>query len=150
MKKCKRCGQEIVKNNPKSNNVVFCSASCRVSFYQEHPSPSHTKEARDLRNHEKYNKFVEGKYKCPVCGGWYFALLRHTWQRHGITEKEFKDNYGIRHKQSFIQDDEKEIKRESIKQHEIIPLLLKNGAKTRIKKGQKILGKRNRKTSYEA
>lgn len=148
MKLCRQCGNEIIKSNPKANNVVYCSVECRLLWQKENPTASHTKEAMDRYNHNRCNKYAPGKYKCPFCEGWYKALMRHVRQRHDMSAKEFKEHFAIRKKQSFIQDDEKDIKRESIKEHDIIPLLLENGRKTRIKKGQKIFGKRSRKTHY--
>jgi len=149
MKICKNCSGEIVVTNIKTNNIVFCKKECRLDFYRKNPSPSHTKEAMDKRNHEKYNKKGEGKFPCPYCTGWYFALLRHVAQRHEMTEREFKEAFKLKKSCSFIQETEREIKRNSIEEHKIIALLLKNGMATRIKKGEKLApSKRNTKVDY--
>lgn len=144
MKRCKNCGKKIINENPKAHNLVYCDKNCANEWRRKNPSPSHTKEAVDKRNHEKYNKKADGKFQCPYCGGWYWALLRHVWQIHDVNEKEFKLEFGLKASSSFIQERERQIKRESIKEHQIIPLLLKNGMKTRIKKGQQLAPKKRR------
>lgn len=144
MKRCKNCDREIIKSNQNARNIAYCCKECRIDFSRNNPSPSRTKEARDKYNHERCNKKADGKFKCPYCDGWYFALLRHVSQIHKINEKEFKIEFGLKSKSSFIQEDEREIKRESIKKLGITNILIKNGIKTRFKKGQRFSSNKRR------
>lgn len=141
MKNCKKCHKNFTPK-PQAHNVKFCSVACREKHYDE-TMVCRQKEYVDARNHEKWNKFAPGKFQCPFCSGWYRALLHHVWQRHDMSESEYKKRFGYNHSTTFITQELKEIKREKVFENGTVKNLTK-GAKTRYVKGDKRAGRYER------
>lgn len=110
---CKNCFEEFVNENPNAHNVKFCSVNCRKLFEKYH-APYRQKDYIDRKNHERLNKYAPGKFQCPMCQGWYKALLHHVWQQHDMRAPEYKKHYGYNNNHTFISPGLKEIKREHV------------------------------------
>jgi len=138
MKSCKQCNKEIVRTSPQANNVAYCSKTCRSVFYKLHPSPSHTKAARDESNHARWNKYAPGKLQCPECSGWFRALGHHVAQRHKITARAFKEAQGLDVSKSLVIEDVRQVFRDRALEnnmHKRLPII---GKGTRFTKGHGI------------
>lgn len=112
-----------------------------------------------MKTKEKYNNWqreyndkkramcLEGLIKCEICGKYYKFLAPHLRQTHGVGTEEYKEEYGINRSRGLITKEIKEKKRFYVK--EVYPdviqnNLIKKGDKTRFKKGDKTLGKYER------
>lgn len=47
----------------------------------------------------------ENKVKCLLCNRWYRSLCRHVNQRHGVSAKEYKKEFGLPVKKGVIPED---------------------------------------------
>lgn len=140
MKKCKLCNKEIPRK-PHANNVKYCEG-CR----EERKKYKYRKEYYNQWQRNKYGKYVKGKKQCLLCGKWYYKPMMHSYQTHGITEREYKDHFGLDRK-SIIADTTKEKHQEANRQHRHMVVdtnLLEKGKKTRFRKGDPTIGRYKR------
>lgn len=128
--KCKECGKEI-----KGRVLKGMCEKC----YQRLARDSKTKTYELPKKGEvKYSP--EGLVVCHVCGKAYKKLMNHTWQIHGLTEKEYKLEFGLNANQGLICEETKQKMQTAVKKHYdkvVLNNLIKKGEKTRFFKGSK-------------
>lgn len=142
-KNCVQCNKQIHFNG-KNNNVKYCSKECSNLFnYQKR------KTIWTERNRAKYNKQSPDKMQCPYCNGWYLKLAAHTVQRHGVDNRELKEELGLDRKKGLIPIWHKEELQDHVnKNYDLVVAknLLEKGLKTRFSRGHKITYKRSKQT----
>lgn len=75
--------------NPQTRNIKYC-LDCRPIVRREQEYRAHAKCI-----HLKKMKPDPDKLKCPFCGEYHIQLLSHITQKHEITAKEFKLEFGF-------------------------------------------------------
>jgi len=135
MNKCEICGNPVTGYRMRK----FCSAKCR-------------RRAQTIRYREKkkiwQRKRAEARAKdpspdkvqCKICGLWYIQVCSHAYLIHGVTEEEYKKEFGLDKGRGVIPNWYKEKKRETNKGVKN----LESGAPYRFKPGQEGLGKYER------
>lgn len=129
---CKYCEKEIIKTNPKQNNMKFCNSICSNKWYWKYGG---RKEWNEKRKAEKAK--IPKAFQCQICGGWYNKLCSHTWNAHKILAYDYKKMFGLETTKGLVTDEYREHKRKLVYEHpEVIENnLVKAGEKTRMKKG---------------
>jgi hypothetical protein len=80
----------------------------------------------------------DGKPICHICGKAYKKPLTHAWQIHGLTEKEYKKEFGLDVTVGILSEESRELARKRVYENYDVAIaenLLKKGKKTRFKKG---------------
>lgn len=92
----------------------------------------------DLPNKGEIKVVEDGKIVCHICGYAFNKPLSHVHQVHGITEREYKLEFGLDLVKGVMseQSENKARKRVLDNQH-IIDRLIEKGKQTRFKKGHK-------------
>lgn len=75
---------------------------------------------------------------CHVCGRAYKKLLMHVYQKHDMSEKEYKEKFGLDRTKGIVADSTKRKLQKSVKEHYNLVVkrnLLKGGKKTRFHVG---------------
>lgn len=77
------------------------------------------------------------KLKCKICGKSYDHLGSHIFHFHGITAREYKEEFELPYKMALISDKVYQKKKEAFEERreEYLENLLKSGKKHRFKKG---------------
>lgn len=110
-KKCLNCNREFEKSTPRANNVKFCSVLCRDQMYA---ATGKRADAQRRHNDKKHSKPFGDARQCIVCGLWYNAVCHHAWQKHELSEAEYKRMAGLDHKKGLIPEGLKFIKAEQV------------------------------------
>ena len=137
MKICQLCNKEIPPK-PNANNVKYCD-HCRKEAYKY-------LEYRKQWHRNRTGRKEKGKIQCQLCGKWYRKPMSHAWQIHGISEKEYKEHFGLERK-GIIPEPDKEVLQEHVKNNFNLVVkinLLNKGKKTRFIKGDKRAGRYQR------
>ena len=143
-KTCKNCALPLqARASVRAQNVVYCDVECRKAYYKANPSPSHTKEATDARNHTMWNTYKPGKTQCEDCNGWYYGIAYHTTQRHGITASDYKAIHGLNRGAGLIPEATKNRKAQATRDNGTINNL-KKGAHARYTPGDPRAGQYER------
>ena len=82
----------------------------------------------------------EGKIVCHICGKAFTRLLTHVRQYHGISEKDYKKEYGLILYKGIISESSREKSRKAVFNNYdkvVLDNLVKNGKNTRFKDGYK-------------
>lgn len=126
--KCSKCGDDI-----KSRVLKGMCEKC----YQRVARDSKTKTYELPKKGEvKYSP--DGLVICHICGKAYKKLMNHTWQIHGLTEKEYKLEFGLNATQGLICEETKQKMQIAVKKHYdkvVLNNLIEKGEKTRFFKG---------------
>ncbi len=140
MRKCKRdgCVNIIEPNGSRTNNKKFCSPECCDLNYKT-VNAARIKANYDRNNAKKYNQYAEGKEKCVLCDGWYFAICHHAVQKHGLSEHEYKRMIGADVSKGRLPEQTKRIKRAHVFENGTVENL-KKGAHKRYVKGDQRAG----------
>lgn len=80
----------------------------------------------------------DGKPICHICGKAYNKPLAHAWQIHGITEKEYKKEFGLDVTVGILSEESRALARKRVYENYDVAIaenLLKKGKNTRFKKG---------------
>ena len=122
-KTCKICGKPIIEKRFRT----YCSKECRnKSNNRKHKDGGYSK----AWYRKKSAKFEPGKIQCKICGGWYNQLGSHVVQRHKITAREYRIEFGYDRKAG------KSILSKNL--HELYgKQALENGTCKNLKKGKK-------------
>lgn len=125
---CSKCGEYI-----KGRVITGMCEKC----YQRVARDRKTKTYELPKKGEvKYSP--DGLVICHVCGKAYKKLMNHTWQIHGLTEKEYKLEFGLNATQGLICEETKQKMQIAVKKHYdkvVLNNLIKKGEKTRFFKG---------------
>lgn len=128
---CKVCDKQIVAKRSRT----YCSVKCRRKFYNEKYAVRQQEWAR-----KKRGEFSEGKLQCHICGKWYVQVLSHAHLTHGISNREYKEKFGLDRIKGYVPSWYHEEKSKITKENGSGEHLPEVGRKTRFKKGQKGLG----------
>lgn len=128
--KCIKCQKEIPpKRN--ANNVKYC-VECRGKVKY--------RVSKEAQREYWYNRrLLDGKEKiqCKICGKWYRQVGTHITQVHGMTAREYREEFGFDVKRGQLPKDLREVKAEHAKENGTINNL-KKGEKFWFKKGDKV------------
>lgn len=136
-KKCANCKKEIPPK-PHAYNVKYCK-DCRQEAYK-YP------EYRTQWQRNKTGEFKKGKIQCRLCEKWYYKPMCHAYQTHNITEKEYKEHFGLERK-GILADSTKEKLQEAVRDNYDVVIkknLIERGEETRYKTGDPNIGKYQR------
>lgn len=87
------------------------------------------------------------KIKCLICGKEFVRPCSHVWQVHGMTAREYKEEFGLDLKKGIATEEYKEVMREHVREHYpkvVEKNLLRGGEKARFKKGDTTIGRYER------
>ncbi len=127
------CTNVILRESPRANNKKFCSPECRDLHYKT-VNAARIKAHYDRNNAKKFNQYEEGKEKCVLCEGWYWAVCHHAVQKHGVSEHEYKRMIGADVSKGRLPERTKRIKRAHVFENGTVENL-KKGAHKRYVKG---------------
>lgn len=87
---CIQCKKEYIIQNNKTRNTKYCSVKCRNKVYYE-------KYQKDWQINKRNNeaKNPKGKVQCFICNGWYIQVGTHIVQIHGITAREYREDFEL-------------------------------------------------------
>lgn len=145
IKTCLYCQKEFTLK-PKAKNVKFCSVSCRGRF--DYYKNNRKQWQRDYLQRKLLNKYSKDELiQCKICGGWFRQVGSHIVERHGITAREYRKEFGFDVKRGQLPDDYRQLKAEQVFEGGGVKNL-KKGKKFRFKKGQEGVGvyKRSKQT----
>lgn len=132
--KCKECNTPITNKRFRT----FCSHTCRNKFNNRKYAGEHTERQRQ-RNIKLASVPSDRKVQCLICKGWYVQVCSHVLQAHGVTAREYKENFDLEVKRGIVPKWYREMKGEQTIENETYKNL-EAGAKYRFKKGQKGVG----------
>ena len=135
VKLCQICGKPLTN----WRMTKFCCIKCRRRS-QTIKSREYRKLWQRARSDAKASIPSEDKKQCHVCGKWYVQVCSHAYLRHGITEEEYKKEFGLDKKRGVIPGWYRELKREKNKGIDN----LKAGAPYRFVLGDKQAGRYER------
>jgi len=128
---CKICGEKL-----SGRNRTYCSKKCRgrANYLKAKENGYHKNWFR-----KKSGKFEEGKIQCKICGYWYRQLGSHVVQRHEMTAREYRIEFGYDKKtgKSILSKDLHELYGRQALENKTYKNL-ESGRKYRFKKGDKI------------
>ena len=136
---CKVCGADIVDNRYRT----FCSAVCRNKFNNQ------KYKARQAEwQLAKYDRIVsipdlEHKCQCLICGRWYVQVGSHSFLRHGLTGREYREKFDLEVKKGIVPEWYRKLKGDQALDNETFKNLEK-GTKYRFVKGDKKAGRYKR------
>lgn len=128
--KCVLCNKEIpYKRN--ANNVKYC-LECR----------GNVKYKRDLNYQREYlykKTLLDGREKiqCKICGKWFRQVGSHVIQSHGMTAREYREEFGFDVKRGQLPEDYRKLKADYVFENGTVKNLEK-GKKFWFKKGDRV------------
>lgn len=131
---CQICGSNKKVCLYRKQNKYLCNA-CRC----EHDTYNGDIPIYKLPKYGTIEYNPEGKPICHICGKAYKKLLTHVWQKHDLTEKQYKKEFGLDIIKGITAEETKNKLRTAVKQHYNLVVeqnLIKAGRKTRFKEGQ--------------
>lgn len=139
--KCGYCGKTIIIKSP-NNNQKFCCKSC------QRKNDYYTKNLNDKRKDYKQTGLIRkyGKQnlvQCKVCGKWFRQVGSHITLTHGLTAREYREEFGFDVKRGQLPKDYRELKAELAFERGGVKNL-KIGKKFWFKKGSKTAGRYKR------
>lgn len=125
---CKNCQKEFHKN---SASQTFCSISCRKENYS-------TKRTEiQLRYYDREASVPSlDKKMCIICEKYYKKVGCHIRMRHGMTCREYREEYNLPVKRGILTDTDRKKLASNCKKNGTIENL-KKGAAFRYQKGDK-------------
>lgn len=105
----------------------------------------------DLPGYGEVKYAPDGTVICHICGKSYKSLLVHVFQRHGLTEREYKHEFGLINKRGLIAESTKEKLQKAVElNYEVVVAknLIEQGVSTRYKHYEN-LGKSRRVSEQE-
>ena len=133
------------RKGKEGNNQQYCNSKCRN---KRQYIKSGGAEAQRAYFDKKRELDTREKIQCLICGKWYRQVGTHIVLTHGITAREYREEYGFDVKRGQLPADYKELKREQALINQMDKQLIKAGTKSRFKKGQSGIGlyKRSKQT----
>jgi Asp-tRNA(Asn)/Glu-tRNA(Gln) amidotransferase B subunit len=133
-KTCKTCGGPITINRYRT----FCSKTCRIKNINQRNFFRQKIWQRERKDRDA--SFANpNKIQCQVCGRWYSQVGSHVWQRHKMTARDYRKQYGFDVKRGQLPDWLRKIKSEQVFENNTIKNL-KIGKKYWFKRGQPGVG----------
>jgi len=132
-KKCKICGESF--SLPKYNawRAKYCSPKCRNKAYNKKNYAYQIKRNRAIKD-AIAKKPAKNKIQCLICGQWYRQVGSHIAQRHKMTSREYRKQFGFDVKKGQLPKDLREVKSEQA---------ITCGGYKNLKNGKKFWFKRN-------
>lgn len=131
---CKVCGAPIRGHRYRT----YCSKKCRTKFYND--KNYHRIYLWGINNRGKY---APGKIRCLICGRWYRQPGTHIVQRHKITARQYREQYGFDVKRGQLSQDLLELKSRQVFENRTVDNL-KVGRKFWFKAGATDIGRYKR------
>ena len=126
------------------NNQQYCNKKCRNKrTYLKRGGAEAQRAYLDKRRALDTRE----KIQCLICGKWYRQVGTHIVLMHGITAREYREEYGFDIKRGQLPKDLRELKGGQVFENKTVENL-KQGKKFWFKKGQKGVGvyKRSKQT----
>ena len=86
---------------------------------------------------------AKNKIQCKICGKWYIQVGSHIFQKHKMTAKQYRKEYGFDVKKGQLPENYRKLKSNYVFENGTVNNL-KAGEKYKFKKGQKGCGIYNR------
>lgn len=122
------CGNLIPKGNRK-----YCSVACRNKRNNQKYA-ARSAELQRRRRDKIASVPSDKKKRCAICGKYYVQVGTHVVQAHGITAREYREQFNLPLKKGITPSWYKELKGRQAKENKTC-LNLKGGKKYRFKKG---------------
>lgn len=106
---CTVCHQTYTSH---SNASKYCP-SCKSTKYKEMSKRAWTK-ANHKHQAEEYQRQDKNKTQCLICGAWVKAPAMHAYQKHGVTAREYKQEFELPFGKGLLPQYLKERKREAV------------------------------------
>lgn len=127
---CIICGANIPKGYRK-----YCSIQCRNKRNNDYRTQSGRGKEHQKRKREAIASIPSDKKKrCAICGGWYVQVATHVRQAHGMSAREYKEQFNLPLKRGISPAWYREMKGRQAKENGTCNNL-KKGKKFRYKKG---------------
>jgi len=136
---CKVCGGAITDNRYRT----YCSAVCRNKFNNQKFKASQRQWQLD-----KFDKIASipdpvNKCQCLICGKWYVQVGSHSYLRHGLTGRKYREKFELEVKRGIVPEWYRKLKGDITLDNETY-LNLEKGTKYRFVKGDKKAGRYKR------
>lgn len=139
LKNCEKCGKKLENIG---HNAHFCSKECRIELYKVK-----YRERRRVWMRERYQKRLgeledtgRGRVVCLICKRKFVQVGTHIYHRHGITAREYREEFGLDVRRGILPSYYREKKAQDARENGMPAMLLEVGKRTRFKKGQKGVG----------
>lgn len=142
IRKCKWCGESFVAKGYGCTRRQFCSEEHRKKFYAKQAyldsgGAEGQRKRLDKRRVAKYGK--DRLVQCKICHKWYRQVGSHVFNTHGMTAREYREQYGFDVKRGQLPPDYRELKAEHVFENRTVENL-EAGKEFRFKKGQEGIG----------
>ena len=88
-KNCKICGGVLSKRHR-----TYCSSGCsNKGNYEKYKGYRRTWQKKKWERES--GKYEEGRLQCKICGKWYVQVGTHIVQKHGMTAREYREEYNL-------------------------------------------------------
>lgn len=121
-KNCKVCGGLITRHKART----YCSVICRSKFHNKKNAWRGVEWQRAKRDREAIKS--PNKLQCLVCKKWYVQVCSHTYQVHGLTGREYRQDYDLEVKRGVVPEWFRKVKGD---------IALENGTVRNLKAGKK-------------
>jgi len=125
---CKICQKPIEKH---SRFRTYCSKQCRQKAINRRQY-----EYQKKWQQEKRGQYAPDKKRCIICKKWYYQVGSHIWQKHGLTAREYREEFDLPIKKGILPDWLRKLKGEQAIENKTFENL-KIGKKFWYKKGDK-------------
>ena len=96
-KNCKFCGNPITKKRYR----LYCSQECRNKVNNLKYKDKMAEWQRKSQD-KKHSIQRPGTIQCKICGRWYVQVGTHTYLRHGLTAREYREEYNLPVKKGIV------------------------------------------------
>lgn len=110
-------------------NRKYCDKCAALATKRQYTKSNHK------RQEAEYATYSKGKTKCLICGGWVVAPAMHSYQKHNVTAREYKETFNIAYQKGLIPEELKIIKRDHVFHNKTVNNL-NSGAETRFTPGE--------------
>jgi hypothetical protein len=135
---CKVCWNKIVDKRYRT----YCSAECRNKFNNQKYKVRQAEWQR-ARQDMKASTPSKDKCQCLICGRWYVQVGSHSYLRHGLTGREYREKFELEVKRGVVPEWYRKLKGDQALDNETYKNL-ENGMKYRFHKGDKKAGRYKR------
>jgi predicted nucleic acid-binding Zn ribbon protein len=132
---CKVCGGDIVDNRFRT----YCSKQCRDKFNNQKYKVRQAQWQLDRYDRIASIPDPEHKCQCLICGKWYVQVGSHSYLRHGLTGREYREKFELEVKRGIVPEWYRKLKGDQALDNETFKNL-EAGAKFRFVKGDKKAG----------
>lgn len=97
----------------------YCSKQCRDKHYSIEYREYHNQWQRN-----RSGKYARNKLMCGICGKWYVQVGTHTFETHGITGREYREQMGLPLKRGVLPAWYRELKGKQVMENGTVKNLL--------------------------